>query len=74
VNGLLYAHGNAAAFGDAMLQVLQGTRSRAQWLEAALDTVNAPDGYNVHAMVHGYADALWHALIKHPAKLTRRPA
>ena len=74
VNGLLYAHGNAAAFGDAMLQVLQGTRSRAQWREAALDTVNAPDGYNVHAMVHGYADALWHALIKHPAKLTRRPA
>ena len=74
VNGLLYAHGNAAAFGDAMLQVLQGTRSRAQWREAALDTVNAPDGYNVHAMVHGYADALWHALIKHPAELTRRPA
>ncbi len=36
LNGRLYAHRNTASFGDTTLLVLQGTRSNAQWPDAAI--------------------------------------
>lgn len=74
VNGLLYAHRDVDAFAAAIERLLSDPRGRDGWRRAALDTVNAPGGYNISSMVDGYADALRHALSQHPARLRRMPS
>lgn len=74
VNGLLYAHRDVDAFADAIERLLGDPRGRGGWRKAALETVHAPGGYNIRSMVDGFADALWHALSRHPARIKRKPA
>ena len=74
VNGLLYAHRDVDAFARAIERLLNDPRGREGWRKAALDTVHAPDGYNILSMVNGYADALRHALSRHPSRIGRMPS
>lgn len=74
VNGLLYAHRDVDAFAKAIERLLEDPRGREGWRKAALETVHAPGGYNIRAMVDGFADALWHALSRHPARIRHTPA
>jgi glycosyltransferase involved in cell wall biosynthesis len=62
VNGLLYARGDATAFADSILRILDGARSGEQWRRAALDTVNRAGGYSLESMVAGFAKSLAFAL------------
>jgi glycosyltransferase involved in cell wall biosynthesis len=62
VNGLLYAHRDTSAFARAIESIVDDPRGREGWRSAALETVQRPDGYNLGAMVDGYARALAHAL------------
>lgn len=61
-NGLTFAHRDPDAFARAMLEVLEGPRSRSQWAAAAKATVSPEGGFGLDAMVRGIAETLQAAI------------
>lgn len=75
INGVLYAHRDTDAFATAIESIgAGGGRGRGEWRSAALDTVQRAGGFNLKAMVEGYANAIGSVLrAERPARARRAP-
>jgi glycosyltransferase involved in cell wall biosynthesis len=57
-NGLLYRHGDTAAFANAILRILENPEEQERMRAAARHTITGPDGFTIDRMVQGFTDAI----------------